>query len=120
MFHMMFMVPALVLVNIAVANAGNFLVLGDWGGIPVRPYTTTVEESTAKQMSKTAEEKESQFVVALGKNDKSDRIYWYHTTTINTCISLDIYARIFLSFSIRFLQADEMAWKGGYPINTRH
>lgn len=49
-------------------RADNFLVLGDWGGLPTVPYTTLVEESTAKQMARTAEEKESKYVIALGDN----------------------------------------------------
>ena len=46
----------------------NFMVLGDWGGLPTIPYTTDVETSVAKMMAKTAEEMNAQFVVALGKS----------------------------------------------------
>ncbi|XP_066912316.1 tartrate-resistant acid phosphatase type 5-like [Clytia hemisphaerica] len=53
---------------IELTNAGNFLILGDWGGIPIRPYTTDIEESTANQMSVTATQKNSKFVIALGDN----------------------------------------------------
>ena len=52
----------LVCTIIGVTNAGNFLILGDWGGIPIRPYTTDIEESTANQMSVTATQKNSKFV----------------------------------------------------------
>lgn len=62
------MLVVVVLVTIELTNADNFLVLGDWGGIPIRPYKTEVEECTAKQMATEAKTKESKFVVALGEN----------------------------------------------------
>ncbi|OQV22226.1 Tartrate-resistant acid phosphatase type 5 [Hypsibius exemplaris] len=46
----------------------NFLVLGDWGGLPVTPYHTAVELAIAKQMGSTAETLNSQFTLALGDN----------------------------------------------------
>ena len=48
-------------------NGLNFLVLGDWGGAEVRPYTTDIEEHIAKQMAITAQHTDAKFVVALGK-----------------------------------------------------
>lgn len=45
----------------------DFLVLGDWGGLPDQPFTTDIEEHTAKQMSITAHNTSASFVVALGK-----------------------------------------------------
>ena len=57
-----------VLANIKAISAGNFLILGDWGGIPINPYRTEVEEYTANQMAMVASEKKSKFVVALGKS----------------------------------------------------
>ena len=62
-----FVFVLITLTAIEFANADNFLILGDWGGVPIRPYTTEVEEYTAKQMATEAKEKNSKFVVALGK-----------------------------------------------------
>ena len=45
----------------------NFFVLGDWGGLPIYPYTTKIEQSVSERMSKTAEDVSPQFVLALGK-----------------------------------------------------
>ena len=44
----------------------NFLALGDWGGLPYPPYHTVIEETTANQMSVTAENMDAKFVIALG------------------------------------------------------
>lgn len=46
----------------------NFLVLGDWGGLPLYPYTTEIEEKTSKQMADVAARVNARFVVALGDN----------------------------------------------------
>jgi tartrate-resistant acid phosphatase type 5 len=46
----------------------RFLVLGDWGGLPVYPYVTPVETSVAKRMALLAETMNAQFVLALGDN----------------------------------------------------
>lgn len=48
-------------------HADNFLVLGDWGGSPFYPYSTLIERTTAHQMSITAVQNKTSFVVALGK-----------------------------------------------------
>ena len=58
-----------VMTTFELTNASNFLVLGDWGGVPIRPYTTDIEECTAKQMATEAKAKDSQFVVALSKKN---------------------------------------------------
>ena len=46
----------------------NFLVLGDWGGKPSYPYTTTAEVELAKVMGSKASEISSMFTLALGDN----------------------------------------------------
>lgn len=46
----------------------RFLVLGDWGGIELWPYTTIYERAVSKSMGKIAENLETQFTVALGDN----------------------------------------------------
>lgn len=45
----------------------NFILIGDWGGMPFFPYRTPVESAVAKQMGKSADETGAQFVVALGR-----------------------------------------------------
>ena len=46
----------------------NFVVIGDWGGQSIAPYTTDAEREVAGQMGKTAAAIGSQFTVALGDN----------------------------------------------------
>ena len=48
----------------------NFLVLGDWGGLPFTPYRTIVEKAVSKAMGTVAENVNAKFVVALGKPQK--------------------------------------------------
>eukprot|EP00794_Sanderia_malayensis_P007543 gene7543-8380_t len=54
--------------NIDEAVGLKFLVLGDWGGLPIPPYTTPIETSVASMMAKTAQDIGAEFVVALGDN----------------------------------------------------
>ena len=42
----------------------NFLVLGDWGGAETPPFTTDIEDHTAKQMAITAQQTDAKFVVS--------------------------------------------------------
>ncbi len=49
-------------------GALNFLILGDWGGQPSYPYTTTAEVELAGVMGTKASEIGSQFTLALGDN----------------------------------------------------
>lgn len=46
----------------------NFLVLGDWGGLPTSPYRTNIEKSVANGMNNIAADKNTQFQLALGDN----------------------------------------------------
>ncbi|CAF0804277.1 unnamed protein product [Brachionus calyciflorus] len=46
----------------------NFLVIGDWGGLPVFPYRTIIETQVSKQMTKLGEMYNTQFQLALGDN----------------------------------------------------
>lgn len=45
----------------------RFLVIGDWGGIPIWPYTTPYETAVSKGMGKIAKQLGTQFTVALGR-----------------------------------------------------
>ncbi|KAM4585444.1 tartrate-resistant acid phosphatase type 5a [Odontesthes bonariensis] len=46
----------------------KFLAVGDWGGVPLPPYVTPVQLTTAKEMSRVAEQMGADFVLALGDN----------------------------------------------------
>lgn len=46
----------------------KFLAIGDWGGLPYPPYVTAVQEATAREMGKVAEQMGADFVLALGDN----------------------------------------------------
>lgn len=46
----------------------RFLAVGDWGGVPYPPYVTPVQKTTAREMSKVAEQMGADFVLALGDN----------------------------------------------------
>lgn len=46
----------------------KFLAVGDWGGLPYPPYVTAVQEATAREMGKVAEQMGADFVLALGDN----------------------------------------------------
>ena len=45
----------------------RFLVIGDWGGIPIWPYTTPYETAVSRGMGKIAQQLGTQFTVALGR-----------------------------------------------------
>lgn len=45
----------------------RFLVIGDWGGIPLWPYTTPYETAVSSGMGKIAQQLGTQFTVALGR-----------------------------------------------------
>lgn len=42
--------------------------MGDWGGVPYLPYVTAVQKTTAREMSKVAEQMGADFILALGDN----------------------------------------------------
>mgnify|MGYP001796982896 CR=1 FL=1 len=46
----------------------RFLVLGDWGGLPVSPYRTFIEKSVALSLETIASMYDTQFQVTLGDN----------------------------------------------------
>jgi len=47
-------------------------IIGDWGGLPIKPYTTLYERSTAEQMGKMADLYGPSRIFALGDN------FYYH------------------------------------------
>ncbi|XP_071488281.1 tartrate-resistant acid phosphatase type 5-like [Diadema antillarum] len=49
-------------------NNVTFLVLADWGGIPIWPYFSPFEYAVARQMGKVASRHNAKFVLALGDN----------------------------------------------------
>lgn len=58
-------------INIILASASdnlNFVVIGDWGGVPFPPYTTPGQKQTAVGMGIVANEINAEFIVALGDN----------------------------------------------------
>jgi len=52
----------------ATASSSSFLVMGDWGGKPSWPYSTTEEVATAKGMNAVAASENLDFALALGDN----------------------------------------------------
>lgn len=44
----------------------NFVILGDWGGLPAPVYTTELQKDVADSMGKTAADVNAKFVIALG------------------------------------------------------
>ena len=49
------------------SDALNFVILGDWGGLPCPLCTTPLQTTIASSMGKTAAETGASFAVALGK-----------------------------------------------------
>ena len=60
---------AIFLISVALVRGDElrFLVVGDWGGMPVWPYATPYETAVSRGMGKIAEKLGTQFTVALGK-----------------------------------------------------
>ncbi|XP_061080730.1 tartrate-resistant acid phosphatase type 5-like [Conger conger] len=46
----------------------RFLAVGDWGGLPHPPYSTPVQQATARGMGRAAQDMGADFVLALGDN----------------------------------------------------
>ena len=46
----------------------NFLVMGDWGGIPIWPYYTPAQSETARSMGEEAAKTNASYALALGDN----------------------------------------------------
>ena len=46
----------------------NAMVMGDWGGIPIPPWTTPAEQETAKYMDEEVAKINAKFCLALGDN----------------------------------------------------
>ena len=58
------------IINTAAADGSalNFLVMGDWGGLPGPIWTTPAEKSTAEAMASEATKINATFALALGDN----------------------------------------------------
>lgn len=82
----------------------DFLVLGDWGGLPTSPYITKNEVAISKQMKKTAMNSTSQFVIALG-----DNFYYDGVKDVNDDRFTETYADLFEDL--------QLPW---YPIAGNH
>ena len=52
-------------VTFARSDELRFLILGDWGGMELSPYTTSIERAVS--ISETAERLGTHFTIALGK-----------------------------------------------------
>lgn len=52
----------------------NFLVIADWGGIPIWPYITPDEISVSQQMAAISDDIDSKFVLAFGDNFYEDGV----------------------------------------------
>lgn len=50
------------------SNSTRFFLVGDWGGIPVFPYRTIVEQNIAIYMNKIAKSLDVQFSLFVGDN----------------------------------------------------
>ncbi|XP_072032237.1 tartrate-resistant acid phosphatase type 5-like isoform X2 [Amphiura filiformis] len=74
----------------------HFMVLGDWGGIPIYPYYTPDEVAVAKQMSIIAENINASFVMALG-----DNFYENGVTDVNDKRFQDTYENVFKAKSLQ-------------------
>jgi tartrate-resistant acid phosphatase type 5 len=56
----------------------RFIAIGDWGGLPVFPYRTLVEENVALYMQLLSEKSQVHFNMALG-----DNFYFNGITDVN-------------------------------------
>ena len=59
-------------------NGLEFLILGDWGGLPFPLYTTDLQKTVAGSMGKTAATFGASFVVALGKYAEVSKVHSTH------------------------------------------
>ena len=67
-YNIMFALSALLIGNHVSAASSSFLVMGDWGGTDVPPFTTPSEVITAAGIGKVGQELQSKFLLALGDN----------------------------------------------------
>jgi len=56
------------------SNVLNFIMIGDWGGVGVRPYTTPMQKANAKGMADWADKNNAKFILGLGDNFYFDGI----------------------------------------------
>ena len=68
----------------------NFLILGDWGGSELPPYTTPAEVELAGVMGKKAGEVGSKFTLALGDNFYSHGVKDVNDKRFNTTFEVSV------------------------------
>lgn len=73
----------------------NFFALGDWGGLPISPYTTPVEKAVAQEMGKLADLLNPEFVLGLG-----DNFYFLGVENVNDKRFQETFEDIFTSSSL--------------------
>lgn len=49
-------------------DTASFFAIGDWGGIPVFPFRTIIEQTTSKLMDQLAKSYNTLFQLAIGDN----------------------------------------------------
>jgi hypothetical protein len=69
----------------------RFFGLGDWGGLPVFPYRTIVEQNVALYMAKRAKELNVHFQLTLGDNFYFDGVTNSSDKRFIVCNSQKIY-----------------------------
>ncbi len=57
--------------EISSRNSLQFFAIGDWGGQIFSPYYTAVEKAVAKELGNLAEHLKPEFILALGRVNKS-------------------------------------------------
>lgn len=74
----------------------KFLAVGDWGGLPYPPYVTDVEEATAQEMGKIAEQMGADFILALG-----DNFYYKGVTSVDSPRFQETYESVYTAKSLQ-------------------
>lgn len=76
----------------------NYLVIGDWGGLPFYPYKTYIEEGIAKKIGVVAETLNSKLVLALG-----DNFYFDGVKNVDDKRFQETYENVFTAKSLKVL-----------------
>lgn len=73
------------------------ILLGDWGGIPYRPYYTPFEYITAEQLMSYSNKNDVDSVLALGDNFYFDGVKNEYDKRFKVRYEIKVFAVIFLS-----------------------